>query len=144
MKAETKKMCARKIIIDTDPGQDDAAAIMLALASPEEIDVLGITAVAGNVPLALTERNARIICELSGRPDMKVFAGCDRPMHRLLVTAEHVHGKTGLDGPELADPKMPLQAMHAVDFLIETLRREPEKTVTLCTLGPAHQCRDGF
>ncbi|MFO1175384.1 MAG: nucleoside hydrolase [Paracoccaceae bacterium] len=125
----------RKIIIDTDPGQDDAVAILLALASPE-LEVLGITAVAGNVPLALTQKNARVICELAGRPDVKVFAGCDRPLNRKLVTAEHVHGKTGLDGIALPDPTMPLQPGHAVDFLIETLRREPAGSVTLCPLGP--------
>jgi purine nucleosidase len=129
-------MAPRKIIIDTDPGQDDAVAILLALASPEEIEVLGITAVAGNVPLALTERNARIVCELAGRPDTLVFAGCDAPMKRKLVTAEHVHGKTGLDGPQLADPTMILQDQHAVDFIIETLRSEPSGSVTLCPIGP--------
>lgn len=126
----------RKIIIDTDPGQDDAAAIMLAFGSTEEIDVLGITTVAGNVPLSLTSRNARIICELCQRADIKVFAGADRPIARKLVTAEHVHGKTGLDGPTLPEPTMPLQAQHSVDFIIETLRREPAGTITLCTLGP--------
>lgn len=125
----------RKIIIDTDPGQDDAVAILLALASPE-LEVLGITAVAGNVPLALTQKNARTICELAGRTDIKVFAGCDRPLNRPLVTAEHVHGKTGLDGIALPDPTMALQPGHAVDFLIETLRREPAGSVTLCPLGP--------
>ena len=129
-------MTPRKIIIDTDPGQDDAVAILLALASPEEIEVLGITAVAGNVPLHLTEKNARIVCELAGRPDTLVFAGCDAPIKRKLVTAEHVHGKTGLDGPQLAEPKMPLQDQHAVDFIIETLRTEPSGTVTLCPIGP--------
>ena len=128
-------MSARKIIIDTDPGQDDAFAILLAFASPE-LEVLGICAVAGNVPLALTERNARIICELAGRAQMQVFAGCDRPMKRKLVTAEHVHGKTGLDGPQLPVPTMPLSEQHGVDFIVETLRREPAKTVTLCALGP--------
>lgn len=126
---------ARKIIIDTDPGQDDAVAILLALASPE-IEVLGITCVAGNVPLAMTQRNARIICELARRPDIKVFAGCDRPMQRKLVTAEHVHGKTGLDGAPLPDPVMPLQDLHAVDFLIETLRAEAPGSVTLVPIGP--------
>ncbi|MDK3016373.1 nucleoside hydrolase [Pseudodonghicola flavimaris] len=129
-------MSARKIIIDTDPGQDDAVAILLALASPEEIEVLGITAVAGNVPLALTAKNARIVCELAGRPDVPVYAGCDAPLSRPLVTAEHVHGKTGLDGPKLPDPAMELQPQHAVAFLIETLRRAPAGTVTLCPLGP--------
>ena len=126
----------RKIIIDTDPGQDDAVAILLALASPVEIDVLGVVAVAGNVPLPLTEKNTRIICELAGRPDIPVFAGCDAPMARKLVTAEHVHGKTGLDGPQLPEPTMPLQAQHGVDYIIETLRTEPPGTVTLVPIGP--------
>ncbi len=123
------------IIIDTDPGQDDAVAILLALASPE-LEVLGITAVAGNVPLALTEKNARKICELAGRPDVKVHAGAIRPMVRSLVTAEEVHGKTGLDGPVLAEPTMALQDRHAVDYLVETLMARPAGTITLCTLGP--------
>lgn len=129
-------MPPRDIIIDTDPGQDDAAAILLALASPEEINLLGITAVAGNVPLPLTQKNSRIICELAGKVDVPVFAGCDRPIIRQLVTAEHVHGKTGLDGPSLPDPTMPLQDVHGVDFIIETLRSRPAGTVTLCPLGP--------
>lgn len=126
----------RKIIIDTDPGQDDAAAILLALASPEEIEVLGLCAVAGNVPLRMTSRNARIILELCGRTDVKVYEGVDRPMRRPLVTAEHVHGKTGLDGADLPEPTMTVEPQHAVDFIIETLRREPAGSVTLCTLGP--------
>lgn len=125
----------RKIIIDTDPGQDDAVAIMAALASPE-LDVLGLTVVAGNVPLALTEKNARKICELSGRPKTKVFAGAIRPMVRDLVTAENVHGKTGLNGPVLPDPTMPLQDQYAVDFIVETLMREKSGSVTICALGP--------
>ncbi len=126
----------RKIIIDTDPGQDDAVAILLALASPEEIEVLGITTVAGNVPLHLTTRNARIVCELAGRPDTRIFAGCDAPLARPLVTAEHVHGKTGLDGPVLPEPTMPVADLHAVDFIIDTLRAEAPGSVTLCPLGP--------
>ena len=134
----------RKIIIDTDPGQDDAIAILLALASPEDIDVLGITTVAGNVPLDLTSKNARIVCELAGRPDVPVFAGCDAPLVRRLVTAEHVHGKSGLDGPDLPDPEMPLQDQHGVDFIIETLRREPAGTVTLCPLGPLTNIATAF
>ena len=133
----------RKIIIDTDPGQDDAVAILLALASPE-LEVLGITAVAGNVPLALTQKNARIVCELAGRTDIAVFAGCDVPLSRKLVTAEHVHGKTGLDGPQLSDPSMPLRPEHAVDFIIDTLRREAPGTVTLCPLGPLTNIATAF
>ncbi|MEQ6248204.1 nucleoside hydrolase [Sulfitobacter sp. HNIBRBA3233] len=125
-----------QIIIDTDPGQDDAVAILLALASPDEIEVLGITCVAGNVPLDLTTRNARIVCELAGRRDVPVYAGCDRPLGRELVTAEHVHGKTGLDGPTLPEPTMPMAEGHAVDFIIDTLRSAEPGSVTLCPLGP--------
>ncbi len=137
-------MSVRKIIIDTDPGQDDAVAILLALASPEEIEVLGITAVAGNVPLHLTEKNARIVCELAGRTDVPVYAGCDAPLERPLVTAEHVHGKTGLDGPDLPDPTMALAEGHGVDFIIDTLRAEPAGTVTLCPLGPLTNIAQAF
>jgi purine nucleosidase len=126
---------ARKVIIDTDPGQDDAAAIMLALGSPDEIEVLGITTVAGNVPVALTSKNARITCDFANRKDIRVFAGCEKPIKRQLVTAEHVHGATGLDGPELFEPETPLQPQHAVDFIIDALRNEPAGTVTLCPLG---------
>ncbi|MGL4280698.1 MAG: nucleoside hydrolase [Albidovulum sp.] len=128
-------MTVQKIIIDTDPGQDDAVAILLALASPE-IEVLGLTCVAGNVPLPLTVKNARTICELAGRSDLPVHAGCESPLERTLVTAEHVHGKTGLDGIALPEPTMPLAEGHAADFIIDTLRREPAGTVTLCPIGP--------
>ncbi|CAN7615267.1 nucleoside hydrolase [Mesorhizobium sp. LjNodule214] len=126
---------SRKIIIDTDPGQDDAVAILLALGSAE-LDIVGISAVAGNVPLNLTEKNARKICELAGRPDIKVYAGAIRPLARELVTAEEVHGKTGLNGPQLPDPTMKLQDQYAVDFIIETLMNDPSGTITLCALGP--------
>ena len=125
----------RKIIIDTDPGQDDAVGILLALASPE-IEVLGITAVAGNVPLALTQKNARIICELAGHPDQKVFAGAERPMVRELVTAEHVHGKTGLNGVDWDEPTMALADGHAVQFIVDSLRSHDAGSVTICAMGP--------
>jgi len=127
---------SRKIIIDTDPGQDDAVAILLALASPDELDVLGIVAVAGNVGLHHNANNALKIVELAGRSDIPVYAGCSRPMRRHLVTAEHVHGDTGLNGPDLPAPKIALQPQHGVDYIIETLMREAAGTVTLCTLGP--------
>ncbi|WP_193825198.1 nucleoside hydrolase [Oceaniglobus indicus] len=135
---------AQKIIIDTDPGQDDAIAILLALASPDELDVLAITAVAGNVPLALTEKNARIIRELAGKPNVPVYAGCDTPLVRPLVTAEHVHGKTGLDGPVWPEPVLPLAEGHAVDAIIDILRREDAGTVTLCALGPLTNLAQAF
>lgn len=135
-------MTPRRIIIDTDPGQDDAVAILLALASPE-LEVLGITTVAGNVPLPLTALNARKVVELAGRR-VPVMAGCDRPLARDLVTAEYVHGKTGLDGIDLPEPALPLDPRHAVDFLIETLRQEPAGTVTLCPLGPLTNIATAF
>ena len=128
-------MAPRKVIIDTDPGQDDALAILLALGSPE-LDVLGITCVAGNVPLSYTVRNARLVCELAGRPDVPIFAGCDRPMVRKLVTAEAVHGKTGLDGPDWDEPTMPVREEHAVDWMIETLMAAEDGEVTVCPVGP--------
>ena len=84
------------------------------------------------------------MCELAGRPDVRVFAGCDRPLSRPLVTAEHVHGKTGLDGPQMADPTMPLQDQHAVDFIIQTLREEPSGTVTLVPVGPLTNIATAF
>ncbi len=127
---------SRKIIIDTDPGQDDAVAILLALASPDELDVLGVVAVAGNVGVAQNAINARKVVELAGRSDIPVYAGCSRPLRRHLVTAEHVHGETGLDGPDLPDPQMPLQTLHGVDYIINTLMAAEPKTITLCTLGP--------
>ena len=126
----------RKIIIDTDPGIDDAVAILLALAAPEELEVLGIVAVAGNLPLGLSERNARRVCELAGRRDLAVYAGCARPMFRLPATAAHIHGD-GFGGRlALPEPTMPLRAEHGVDFLIETLRADEPGAVTLCALGP--------
>jgi purine nucleosidase len=125
----------QKIIIDTDPGQDDALAILLALASPE-LEVLGITAAAGNVPVTLTSKNIRKVCEIAGRRDIRVFAGCEGPMQGSLFTAEYVHGATGMDGADLPEPTMPLQAQHGVDFIIETLMAHESGTVTVCTLGP--------
>jgi len=127
---------ARKIIIDCDPGQDDAVALFLAMASPDEFDILGITTVAGNVPLPLTQRNARQMCDIAGRNDIPVHAGCDRPMVRELVTAEKVHGNTGIDGVEIIDPQTPLQEQHAVDFIVDTLRAAEDASVTLVPTGP--------
>ena len=129
-------MAARPIIIDCDPGQDDAIMLLLTLASPDELDVLGITTVAGNVPLALTSRNARILCDLAGRQDVAVYAGCSRPLVRDLVTAEEVHGKTGIDGIEITEPQTPLRDQHAVDYLVETLSGAADNSITLLPIGP--------
>lgn len=129
-------MAPQPIIIDCDPGQDDALAILLALGSPEELQVLAVTAVAGNVPLSLTEVNARKLVELAGRSDIPVYAGAEKPLVRDLVTAEFVHGKTGLDGADLPAPSTPLADGHAALAIIDILRREPAGSVTLCPVGP--------
>jgi purine nucleosidase len=126
----------RKIIIDTDPGQDDAVALLMALASPEDFDILGIVAVAGNIGLAQNAKNALKVVELSGRTDIKVYAGCERPLRRHLVTAEHVHGDSGLDGPVLPAPTQRLEAQFGVDFIIDTLMAHEPGEITLATLGP--------
>ena len=125
----------RPIIIDTDPGTDDAVAILLALAAAE-LEVLGLVTVAGNLPLALTERNARAILELAGRPEIPVYAGCPRPMGPGHVTAEHAHGTGGLGQLELPAPQIPLRPQHGVGFLIERLRAAAPRSVTICALGP--------
>ncbi len=127
---------ARKIIIDCDPGQDDAVALFLAMASPEELDVIGITTVAGNVPLELTHRNARMMCDLTGRTDTPVYAGCSEPMKIPLKTAEMIHGETGINGIEVFEPKTPLQSEHAVDFIVRTLLDAEDASVTLVPVGP--------
>nr|WP_294863870.1 nucleoside hydrolase [uncultured Pseudogulbenkiania sp.] len=124
------------IIFDTDPGLDDAVAILALLGAGEQIDLLALTTVAGNVGVDLTSRNARIVCEWAQRPDIPVYAGCERPLLRPLVTSEHVHGRSGLDGVPLHQPEMPLQGKHAVDFIVDTLREAPAGTITLCPVGP--------
>jgi inosine-uridine nucleoside N-ribohydrolase len=126
----------RRIIIDTDPGLDDAVAILLALAASEEFEIVGIVAVAGNLPLTQTERNARRVCELAGRSDVPVYAGCARPLLRSLATAEHLHVETPGDRLLQPEPAMALQSLHGVDFLIESLCAAEAGAITLCALGP--------
>ena len=126
-------MAPRPIIIDCDPGQDDAVALFLAMASPDELEILGITAVAGNVPLALTERNTRMMCDIANS-QAPVFAGCAKPMIRDAISAEYIHGETGINGIDVFEPKTPLQDMHAVDFIIDTLLARD--AVTLVPTGP--------
>jgi inosine-uridine nucleoside N-ribohydrolase len=126
---------SRPIIIDTDPGIDDAVAILLALASPE-LDVLGLIAVAGNLPLTATARNARRIVELAGCPEIAVYAGCPRPFGRNRIDAEDAHGIGGLGDLVLPMPALPLRPEHGVAYLIDTLRHAEPKSITLCALGP--------
>jgi len=130
----------RKIIIDTDPGQDDAIAILTALASPDELDVIGITTVGGNVPLELTTKNALVMVELAGRAEVPVVAGHLGPKGRPLVTAEFVHGDTGIDGAGRPDPVTAPRPGFAVDFIIKQL--EAHDGITLCPLGPLTNVAD--
>jgi purine nucleosidase len=125
----------RPIIIDTDPGIDDAVAILLTLASPE-LEVLGLVAVAGNLPLAETAQNARSIVELAGRPELPVYAGCPRPLGRTRIAAEDAHGAGGLGDLVLEPPRLPPRPEHGIFFLIDKLREAKPQSITLCALGP--------
>ena len=129
----------RPIIIDTDPGQDDAIAIMLAVASRAELDIRGIVAVAGNIELAHTEENARKICQLAdpeNRLGLRVYAGCAEPLRRRLVTSKGFHGADGLGGLTLPAPRLPLQRQNGIDFLVDSLRNAEPPGITICALGP--------
>ncbi|WP_052418118.1 nucleoside hydrolase [Pseudooceanicola atlanticus] len=125
----------RRIIIDTDPGQDDALAILLALAAEPGVEVAGITTVAGNVGVAQTTINALRVCQLAGRDDVAVHAGCAAPLMRPLHTAEFICGADGLAGMALPAPRRAANPGHAVSFLVDTIMTSAE-TVTLCALGP--------
>ncbi len=129
-------MSTEKIILDCDPGRDDAFAIALALASPGEIALLGITTVAGNVGVELTQRNARLVLELCGRPDIPVYAGADRPLNREMVDAVDFHGNSGLHGIDVYEPANPLQPEHAIDYLLQTLTDAEAASITLVATGP--------
>jgi purine nucleosidase len=124
------------IIIDTDPGQDDALAILLALAASDRLDLLGITTVAGNVGVDLTTANALRILEVARRTDVPVHRGASQPLLRKLRTAEYICGPDGLDGANLPPAATRPPDLHAVTFIIETLRKAPERSVTLCPVGP--------
>ncbi len=129
-------MSPRPIIIDCDPGQDDAVALFLAMSSPDELELIGITAVAGNVPLRLTERNARVMCDVADRRDIPVFAGAEKPLIREAISAEYIHGETGIDGMDIFDPETPLQSQHAVAYLLDTLGAAAPSSITLVPTGP--------
>lgn len=127
----------RKVIILTDPGQDQAAAILMILGAPDQFDVLGLVATAGNIGLDHTVRNCLQLLELAGRPDIPVHVGCERPILRKLVMAEHVHGPNGMDGPVLPSPTITARTdVHGVDFIIDTLRASEPGEITICTLSP--------
>lgn len=128
-------MATRRIILDCDPGVDDAIALLLALASPDEIELIGVTTVAGNVPLLQTEQNARRVCALAHRERTAVVPGCARPIMRAERARASVHGGDGLGDIGLANVGPCTEGRHAVDFIIDAVAAAPG-TVTLCAIGP--------
>ena len=124
------------LIIDTDPGADDVVALLLALASPEQLNVRAITTVAGNVRLDKTSRNARLAREWAGREDVPVYAGAPKPLVRSPIYAENIHGQEGVTGVPVHEPAKGLEQANAVNYLIETLRAAKPGSVTIAMLGP--------
>ncbi|MEO1100253.1 MAG: nucleoside hydrolase [Pseudomonadota bacterium] len=129
-------MSPRRVILDCDPGVDDAVSLLAALASPDELDILGITTVAGNTPVDVCTRNALRVLALANRQDVDVYPGCDRPLVEAALTASHVHGDDGLGGAPFPEPGQSASDKNAVDFIIETLRAHEERDVTLVPTGP--------
>lgn len=125
----------KKIILDCDPGHDDAVAILLALGNPE-IDLIGVTTVGGNQSLDKVTYNARAVLEKAHATHIPVYAGCDRPILRSQEVAASIHGESGLDGVELSVPTRPLEDMHAVNYIIKTIMESDPQTITLVPTGP--------
>ena len=134
----TGAQAAEKIdlIIDTDPGADDVVALLFALASPDELNIRALTTVAGNVRLDKTSRNARLAREWAGREDVPVYAGAPKPLMRTPIYAENIHGKEGLSGVTVHEPKKGLAKGNAVNYLIDTLKSAKPHSVTIAMLGP--------
>lgn len=126
---------AQKIILDCDPGHDDAIALLLAFGNPQ-IELLGVTTVGGNQTLAKVTNNARAVMTVANMKGIPLCAGSKQPIVRPVETAEECHGDSGLDGVELPVPTVEIEEQHAVDFIIETVMAHPEKTITLVPTGP--------
>ena len=124
------------LIIDTDPGADDVVALLFALASPQELNIRALTTVAGNVRLDKTSRNARLAREWAGREDVPVYAGAPKPLMRTPIYAENIHGKEGLSGVTVHEPKKGLAEGNAVNYLIDTLKTAKPHSITIAILGP--------
>ena len=129
-------MKKHRVIIDCDPGVDDAVMLSFAFAARNALDIAGITTVAGNVSAALTLRNACLIRDIAARPEIPVFAGCVRPLRRASVEAGHFHGESGLGSLPIAAPRSAAESSHAVDFIVSTLLDAEPASVTLVATGP--------
>ena len=129
-------MSPTSLIIDCDPGVDDAIALLVAFASPEALDIIAVTTVAGNVGPLLTARNARIIRQIAGREDVPVYAGAHGPLFREPVEAGDFHGTSGLGWMEVFEPDAPLAPGHASNAIIEAVMGRPPGAVTLAVIGP--------
>lgn len=125
------------VILDCDPGQDDAIMLMLAFANRDVLDILGVTTVGGNVTLDKTSRNARIIAQMTGNFDIPIFAGCDQPLKRALFSAADVHGAEGINGIDIFEPDIPLATGHGVEFIIKSLKARAGEKITIVVTGPA-------
>lgn len=143
MISEVLMSAKNKIIIDTDPGVDDAVALFFAMAEPD-IDILGITTVNGNVPVDRCEENARKLCEFAWHRDIRVFKGCDCPLKRSVVNAEWVHGQDGLAGMDFVQPSYAGETQSAVDFIIETVMNATEHEVSILAIGPLTNIATAF
>ncbi|WP_340051924.1 nucleoside hydrolase [Pseudomonas proteolytica] len=124
------------LIIDTDPGADDVVALLFAMASPQELNIRALTTVAGNVRLDKTSRNARLAREWAGREEIPVYAGAPKPLLRTPIYAENIHGKEGISGVTVHEPKKGLADGNAVDYLISTLSTAKPHSITIAMLGP--------
>ncbi|WP_332677236.1 nucleoside hydrolase [Brevundimonas sp.] len=132
---QTLPMTRQALIIDCDPGVDDAVALMLAFGSGE-LDLLAITAVGGNVPVTKTARNARMLRQIAGREDVPVFMGADRPLRREPAGAGEFHGAEGLGDLTPREPDAPCAEEHAADAIIDRVMNRPGKSVAIAVLGP--------
>ncbi len=126
----------RKVIVLTDPGQDQAAAILLMLGAPEYFDIQGFVATAGNIDIKQTTTNILKLLELTEYTHIPVYSGSTKPICRELIMAEHVHGPSGLDGYELPTPKITPQHQHGVDFIIDCIKSNQKEGITICSLSP--------
>ncbi|MCQ2915042.1 MAG: nucleoside hydrolase [Alphaproteobacteria bacterium] len=131
------------VIIDTDPGIDDAVALMLAMSDPS-LDVIGITTVSGNVCVEKAEKNARKICQFAWHSGIPVYKGCDKPLKRSTIHAEWIHGEDGLSGLDFGHVDEYVESMHAVDYLINTFMSSPEHSISLVSLGPMTNIASAF